>query len=834
MRSRKFKDKNENIELAVVVLDESVLALVQGGTSYFDPYEGFNALDDLDLQNFNLLTQLLGRQKFEKKGANPGGDGGSDISVRNLFKYVSYWNPSIIPDADGNAEISFEAPDNLTGWRVLALAVTPTDRMGLGDANFKVNKPTELRPIMPNQVTEGDMFQAGFNVMNRTDEPRKINVSIEAVGPVKGCADPGEAAAAAVCTLSKTVELGPYKRETVYMPITTTALEQKQEFETGKVLFTAKAFDDVDSDGLEHFVRVGKRRSLVTAANYGATSEASVSESLLFPDGIFPDIGGVSVTLSPSIIGNIEGAFRYIQNYSYLTWESKLTKGVMASHYQDLSDYLPDDLDWPESSELIKTTLAEAANYQAPNGGMAYIRPQDNYVSPYLSAYTALAFNWLRESGRKDIPTSVEASLHDYLKNLLRKDVVPTFYSRGMSSTVRAVSLAALSEHGEISLDDLQRYRKEVQYMSLFGKAHYLQAALNVEGAEEIATEVSHIILSHGSQTGGKFSFNEELDDSYARILATPARANCAILSALTQSAQSSSGQELVGDVPFKLTRSITQSRGKRDHWQNTQENIFCMNGLINYARAYESVTPNMTVTVDMDGEDMGQARFTALTEDAVTLERPMREEDEGAKGAITITRDGEGQLYYATRMQYAPTADFATRLNAGLDVRKEYSVERDKKWVKLKDSDEIDRGELVRVDIFVSLPTARNFVVVDDPLPGGLETVNRDLATASTVDADKGKFEAAGGSWFFQFDDWHYYNVSRWSFYHKELRDDSARFYSDYLPAGNYVLSYTAQAIAAGEFTKMPLHAEEIYEPDVYGKGLPGTLTVSELADAQ
>lgn len=116
----------------------------------------------------------------------------------------------------------------------------------------------------------------------------------------------------------------------------------------------------------------------------------------------------------------------------------------------------------------------------------------------------------------------------------------------------------------------------------------------------------------------------------------------------------------------------------------------------------------------------------------------------------------------------------------------------------------------------------------MDDPVPGGLEPVNRDLATASIVDSEKGAFKAAGGSWWFQYGDWHHFNASRWSFYHKELRHDSAIFYSDYLPAGNYHLFYTAQAIAEGQYSKMPVHAEEMYDPDVFGKGLPGVLQVT------
>jgi len=181
--------------------------------------------------------------------------------------------------------------------------------------------------------------------------------------------------------------------------------------------------------------------------------------------------------------------------------------------------------------------------------------------------------------------------------------------------------------------------------------------------------------------------------------------------------------------------------------------------------------------------------------------------------------------------MRYAPTDDAAIEINAGIDLHREYSVQRDGKWVLLENPMEIERGELVRVDLYASLPTARNFVVIDDPVPGGLEPVNRDLANASLIDAAAGDFQAAGGSWWFHFSDWHDYGVSRWSFYHQELRHNAVRFYSDYLPPGNYHVSYAAQAIAVGEFTVMPTHAEEMYDPDVYGKSLPRTLKVVEAA---
>ena len=51
---------------------------------------------------------------------------------------------------------------------------------------------------------------------------------------------------------------------------------------------------------------------------------------------------------------------------------------------------------------------------------------------------------------------------------------------------------------------------------------------------------------------------------------------------------ENDNAKELVGDIPFKLVRFITQTRGSRDHWENTQENVFCMNSLIDFSRQYE------------------------------------------------------------------------------------------------------------------------------------------------------------------------------------------------------------------------------------------------------
>jgi alpha-2-macroglobulin len=804
---------SEPVELAVAVLDEAVFDLIAGGRDYFDPYKGFYTIDGLDVDNFSLILQLVGRQKFEKKGADPAGDGGVELGLRSVFKFVSYWNPSIKPDKDGKASIDFEVPDNLTGWRVLAMAVTPTDKMGLGEGHFAVNRPTEIRPVMPNQVTEGDSFQAGFSIMNRTDKTRELTMTVTAKGAIETTAGQN------VHQITKTLTAEPYKRTTVWLPLTAKG--------DGKIKFTAKGGDSSDQDGVVHEFEVNKMSSLETGATYGSSTSGNITESVKFPEDIRTDVGKVYVTLSPSVIGNVEGAFGYIRDYPYACWEQKLTKGVMAAHYLNLKKYISNEFTWDGSKDLPQSMLDLAASYQAPNGGMVYYVPDDRYADPYLSAYTALAFNWLKDNGYK-VPSQVESKLNDYLLLMLRKDVAPDFYSAGMASTVRAVALAALAKNKLITLDDLRRYQPHIKEMDLFGKAHFMMATIGIDGADEMRKEVFNLILSHADQTGGKFIFSEAFDDSYSRILTSSLRTNAAVLSALVAYGKTEEGKLLVGDISFKMVRYITQTRKQSGRWENTQENMFCMNGLIDYSKVYESENPSMSIIARLDKESMGEAKFKDVRDNPVELKKPIDTKDHGRKAAVILERQGEGRFYYSVGLTYALKDLKTDPVNAGIDVRREYSVERDGKWILLKTPMELKRGELVRVDLYVSLPAARNFVVVDDPVPGGLEPVNRDLATSSTVDADKADSDYAADSWWFHYGEWSYYGMSRWSFYHLELRHNAAIFYSEYLPAGNYHLSYTAQTIAPGKFTVMPTHAEEMYDPDVFGKGGAAMLDVT------
>jgi alpha-2-macroglobulin len=803
------------IELAVAVLDESVFDLLRQKRGAFDPYEGFYKLEDLDLVNYNLIMQLVGREKLEKKGGFPPAAAGFDLGMRSVFKFVSYWNPSIRVSEEGTASVEFQLPDNLTGWRVLAMAVSPDDRMGLGESAFKVNQLTEIRPVLPNQVLDGDSFSAGFSVMNRTGESRNIEVKITAEGQVAS-GKSGQLKNAAATSM-QTIAAEPYKRYTVRLPVEAAG--------KGEIVFTVQAGDDLDRDGLRHTLKVLPRLNRNVAAAYGTILTGEASQGIEFPENMRPDSSVLSIGLSPSILGGLEGPFDFMKVYSFECWEQKISRAVVAGAAAGLAPYFSNSFSWQNAPGEADKILATASEFQAPNGGMAFYQPRDEYVSPFLSAFTAKAFNWLRESGHAP-PVPVEEKLTQYLLNLLKRDESEDAVSRSVLSSVRALALSALSDNGKISRADLERHYMRLQEMNLFGKAMFLEALTKVSDTLEMRKEVVKSILSHSDQSSGTIRFTEQPDLALGSILSSSIRDNAAILMAFISYRAESPADDL-RDIPFKLMATIASSRRGQDHWASTQENLFAAMAAVRYSKVFETQKPQLSFQALLDQQPIGQGSFESSADKPLKFDYRIQDSDRGRKTAVALRKEGEGRLYFETVLSYEPARMSGDSINAGIEIHREYSVERDGKWVLAQNPLQVRTGELVRVDLFVSLPSERYFVVVEDPVPGGLEPVNRELATSSEVDVQKGESTLAPESLRSRYTDWRSFGVSRWSFYHKELRHDSARFYSERLGAGHYYLSYTAQAIAPGEFTALPARVEEMYEPDVYGKSSPTVLKV-------
>lgn len=795
--------------LIAAVVDQDVLDLLQEGVKYYDPRATFYAPPNgPDVANYSLAEQLLTRlQPKAGKGENPGGGGGASVgpNVRSNFSYAAYWNPALETDAAGHAHFSFILPDNLTRWRILVIAMSPGDAMGLGDASVRVNLPLQIEPALPNQMHIGDHFDAAFNVTNRTDKALHVATRIQAHGAIEG----GSAGS------SGRLDLKSFGHGLSRLPLVASG--------PGDIDLTAAAQSGKLGDAVETQIPVRIPGTEVVAAEYGSTVGAGAQVPVKVPSKALPGMAKIEVTFAPTLVGGLTGAFEVMRDDPLQTWEVRLSRGVLASDYLRLKPVLGDAVSWPKAPQTIDQMLADSADFQAPNGGMSFWIPSNIFVSRYLSVYTALAFDWLGDTGHQP-PAQVKQRLWDYLhKEILAKASDDADKYEVPVLQAGALAALALSPDGHLPDGAVAGMVPGLHKLRLFGQALLLDAAIGSHDRAS-ADAIAKSLLSYAEESAGEISFNEDEQGAYLDLLATPLRSNCAILDALSRYKTAYGDANILGDTPQKLMRWVAGQRRNAGGWPNSQENVFCTTATTHYADAYES-TPVKALTgqLDLPGQKAQAAAFDSRATPAVKLAGPTAKP--GQPFEVKLARGGEGRLYYNVEVHYTMPPDLLPAADAGMTLSRHYYVQRGKQWLAVRPGTILRRGEIVRVDLDVDAPTERHHVVLSDPLPGAFEAVNRNLATsAQTTPAEQ------PGVSILMFDGgpWPNMSIVEGGFYHRETAFDAVRFFADDLPAGHYRVVYSAQVIAPGRFIAPAPTVKEIYQPDVFGRGVSQHLKVA------
>src|SRR5262249_48817330 len=219
-------------EVALLVVDESVLAL--SGYKLTDPLNTFYFQRGDDVRNHHLrervqlakadalISQLIpgggGRGAMsrdaatsipmpspappslarrsvageEAKEANSqiaqfaDRSGGADqpvdesIRARMDFNALAFFAASLPTDANGRASVKVKLPDNLTRYRVMAVAVAGEKQFGIGESAITARLPIMARPSAPRFLNFGDRVELPVVVQNQTDQPLKVDVAVRA------------------------------------------------------------------------------------------------------------------------------------------------------------------------------------------------------------------------------------------------------------------------------------------------------------------------------------------------------------------------------------------------------------------------------------------------------------------------------------------------------------------------------------------------------------------------------------------------------------------------------------------------------------------------------
>jgi uncharacterized protein YfaS (alpha-2-macroglobulin family) len=160
----------------------------------------------------------------------------------------------------------------------------------------------------------------------------------------------------------------------------------------------------------------------------------------------------------------------------------------------------------------------------------------------------------------------------------------------------------------------------------------------------------------------------------------------------------------------------------------------------------------------------------------------------------------GEGEVYYRL-IQRVYLSQSEVPAAGPVSIRREYLDPKTKQPIE-----QVAAGDLVLVRLTVNLPQDGFYMIVEDHLPGGLETLNVKLNYTGHEMA----FNADGyyDEWFF-WEDYGYNNT--------EIRADRVSFFVTQLGAGKHEYTYLVRATRPGVFTALPVKSYVMYNETLW-----------------
>jgi uncharacterized protein YfaS (alpha-2-macroglobulin family) len=767
-------------EVALAVVDEGVLRLTSFHAT--DPTGAFRPGSPLFFRAFDTRQDLADWITRSHVAGDGGGEegGASIVSTRRSFVLTALWLPALRVDARGHAVAKLHLPDNLTEFRMMAVAIDHDGKAASSEASFTVRKPLMMVPVVPRFALVGDHFEVAGMLHNNTSADVDATVTLTSESRESRTADRPR-------TLH--VKLPPEGHERVSFPI---AADKAGEHAFSFVMSAGGH----DVDRVLAKVRVDEPGYDERPSSSG-TFEGSEDVELKIP-GDLSQSGDemVTVEMGENLWPELGARLEYLLEYPHGCVEqtTSSTLPLLAARtilprigYRGLSA--------AELDKRIAAGMARLASMKTSTGGLAYW-PGGTEPNVFGTAYAIRAVLRAKAAGI-DVPEGLLEGMRTYLGGMM--------LSSSLGAEVQAAIAESLADTGSLGSSTADALFDTRGRQSVFGLGSLALALHALPGQEDRVNMVlDDLEASFGED--GALKRPPASDDFYYYGSTTRSRAQAAIaLSTLRPQSRLAASlvEGLAGDVASYTTQATAWSL------------------LAVATRLSGQPRVGASVTATLDGVPL--AHSTELAFGGREIQIPVQSLL-GRTAKLHLASADAVPIGFMIKAHWkrklsSPGAHLASHTRVGPDVYRVYTDPLGRPT----DMAKVHAGDVVRVVVVAKLPGAnrmdggrRGYVAVTDRLAAGFEPIDPDLATvARPPELDEAM----------PFAD--IFRMQNGSADHVELHDDRVNIYFD-RPWGDYVTaSYLIRATTRGTFALPPASGELMYEAGSEGYSDAGTVTV-------
>src|SRR4030095_7292515 len=498
------------------------------------------------------------------------------------------------------------------------------------------------------------------------------------------------------------------------------------------------------------------------------------------------------IEASPSVAGTLFGALDYLTAYPYgcteQTMSSFLPNVIVAQALKDIKSTSirgTNDL-----GTKVQRGMDRLYGFQHGDGGCGWWK--DDKTDAFMTAYVIDGLTLASRAGY-----AVERSRINNGRQKLMQMLGSGKSDDGVAidPDTRAYMIYALGQSGTLDssiINDLFAKRNELQG---YGRA-LLALALKQHRDDNRARQVAGEI-EQAARTNEYDAHWESKHTSHGYQVENDTEATALSLRALTRINPQSG-------LLSKAARWLVGNRRNGYYWESTRQTAFAIFGLIDYVKVSKELSPDYSVQVYLNGEQVISKQITAAdvtSAQAFLIER--KGTQLGGSNQIRVVKSGKGALYLSTSLSYfTRDEEIQAQASPNLSLTREYlrlrGVESGEqaRWEIQPLSGELRSGDLIVSRLHVKGSRAR-YMMIEDPIPAGCEEVERISGLNLSY------IEGAGShSW----SDW---------YSSREFRDQKTALFMDYFD-GDATFQVALRVQVPGEFRVAPARAELMYQPTV------------------
>ena len=619
--------------------------------------------------------------------------------IRRFFPETLLWQPELITDEQGRAQLEVPLADSITTWRLAMSAVSKRGELGAATAPLRVFQDFFVDIDFPVALTQHDLVSVPVAVYNYLDVPQEVRLEVEEA-PWFALRD----------SASKSLRIGP--KQVTSVPFT---IEARRP---GAHKLVVKAQGSQMADAVERAVRVvPDGREVVETAN-GRLSE-NLTREIAIPDEAIEGASDLVVKIYPNsfsqVVEGLESIFA-MPHGCFEQTSSTTYPNILVLDYLRRTRQAKPEVEM-KALHYIALGGQRLLSFEVDGGGFDWYGkgPADTV----LSAYGLMEFADMAKVAEVD--PAVLARTRQWLLGRQRDDGTWLPGRAGMASgygpqpeaPLRTTAYVAWAIGG--SGDANAPLSRALDYLATQGAksrdpytlalcanallaARPPRAAELVERLQSLKQEKDGLAWWTSAAQGVTYSRGGVLD------IETTALAASALLQA---------GQH--ADTAHKALAWLITQKDPRGTWHSTQATVLAMRALLAATGPGGKVEGDVHVTVAANGKLAKELAITPETSDVFRL-ISLRDAVRKGRNTVALETAGKGDLAY----QIVATHYLPWPAEPPKEARKELSIE------VAYDATTLKTGDLLacRATVAYNGTATANMTIVDLGIPPGFEVL--------------------------------------------------------------------------------------------------------------